>query len=160
MAIYMKFQGIDGTVTAQGYEKQIELTSMQFGVGRHVSMDTGNASNRLHGRPSISEITVSKSLDDASSGLMKEALSGDKGKDVEIHVVETSSKQLTEYVTYTLKDVLVSAYSVSTGGGVPSESISLSFAEIEVAVKPKDSKNASKGGAQRVGYNLRTGVPK
>jgi type VI secretion system secreted protein Hcp len=60
MAIYMKIDGIDGSVTAKGFEKQIELHSFQFGVGRAISMDSGNAANRSHGRPSLSEITVTK----------------------------------------------------------------------------------------------------
>ena len=31
MPIFMKFEGVDGNVTAKGYEKWIEVQSMQFG---------------------------------------------------------------------------------------------------------------------------------
>ncbi len=34
MPIYLKYDGIDGDVTAEGHEKWIELNSFQWGVGR------------------------------------------------------------------------------------------------------------------------------
>lgn len=155
MAIYMKIDGIDGSVTAKGFEKQIELHSFQFGVGRAISMDSGNAANRAHGRPSLSEITVTKNMENSSFGLLKEVLSGNAGKKVKISVVEVAADQLKEYVVYELEDVLISAYSVSTGGGVPSESISLSYAKITASFTSADKSN--KAGAQmRVSYDLAT----
>ena len=33
-AIYMKWDGIGGQVTTQGFDKWIELNSFQFGIGR------------------------------------------------------------------------------------------------------------------------------
>lgn len=156
MAIYMKFDGIDGDVTAKGYEKQIEVDSFQFGVGRAISMDAGSAANRSSGRPSLSEITVTKRMDKSSFGIMKEVLSGSDGKKVKISVVEISKDQLKEYVGYELEEVMVSGYSVSTGGeGSPSESISLSYAKITASFTAADKSNKA-GTPQRVSYDLAT----
>jgi len=152
MAIYMKIDGIDGSVTAKGFEKWIELNSLQLGVGRAISMSVGNAANRASGKPSISEITVTKSMEDSSAGLLTEALSGAKGKKVVIKVVE-SGTTLKEYVSYELEDTLVSAYSVSTGGGAPSESLSLSFTKILVSFATADKSNKA-GAKPKVSYDL------
>ncbi len=155
MAIYMQFAGIDGSVTAKGFEKQIELSSLQFGVGRAISMDSGNAANRSHGRPSLSEITVTKQMENSSFGLLKEALSGNAGKKVKISVVEVNADQLKEYVVYELEEVLISGYSVSTAGDIPSESISLSYAKITASFTAADKGNKM-AGQLRVGYDLAT----
>jgi hypothetical protein len=37
MPIFMHFEGIEGNVTAKGYEKWIEVNSFQFGSGRGIS---------------------------------------------------------------------------------------------------------------------------
>jgi len=71
MAIYMNYNGkkIKGNVTATGYEDWIELDSIQFGVGRGISMEVGNMANREATRPSLSEVVVTKMMDNASGGL-------------------------------------------------------------------------------------------
>ncbi len=128
MAIYMKVPGADGSVTASGYEKWIELDSMQFGVGRAVAMTTGNMANRASGLPSFSEITVSKETEDSTYGLLNEAVLGKEGKKIELAVVEPGDKP-TEYVKYVLEDAIVSSYSMSAAGGSgkPHESLSISY---------------------------------
>ncbi|MDE2240007.1 MAG: type VI secretion system tube protein Hcp, partial [Rhodospirillales bacterium] len=77
MAIYIKYTNpaVNGDVTTQGFDKQIEVQSFQWGVGRGIGSPTGSSGNREASTPSVSEITVSKNLDNASGGLLKEALS-------------------------------------------------------------------------------------
>jgi type VI secretion system secreted protein Hcp len=156
MAIYMKVPGADGSVTASGYEKWIELDSMQFGVGRMVTMDTGNLANRSSGLPSFSEITVSKTTDDSTYGLLNDAILGKEGKKIEIAVVEPGDKP-TEYVKYTLEDAIISSYSMSAAGDKPHESVSISYAKVEVAFTTHDKANKG-GGVPRVGYDLALGT--
>ena len=65
MAIYIDWAGKKpkGNVTAEGFKDQIEVHSLQWGVGRAISMITGNAANREASQPSFSEFTISKSMD-------------------------------------------------------------------------------------------------
>lgn len=161
MAIYMNFNNkkIKGNVTAAGYEDWIELDSFQFGVGRGISMEVGNMANREATRPSISEITVTKMMDNASGGLFKESLTGTEGVTVQIHIVQTGAKQVEKFAAYELSDVLISSYSISgSGGGAPVESISLSFSKILADLQGADkaNKNAS---SMKVGYDLTTAKP-
>ena len=60
MAIYLEIEGIEGNITAKGYEKMIEVSSFNWGVGRAISQNAGRMANREASRPSISEITLTK----------------------------------------------------------------------------------------------------
>lgn len=70
MAIYLKYDGVDGNVTTKGFEKQIELNSASFGAGRSMGMSARTDVNRGHAEPRLTEISVSKGWDDMASGLL------------------------------------------------------------------------------------------
>lgn len=152
MPIYMKYDGIDGDVTAEGHEKWIELGSFQWGVGRGISSPTGGSADRESSAPSISEIVVTKQQDVATTKLLDEALQGE-GKVVTIDFCKTDKGKLEVYMAYKLADVMVSGYSVSSGGDRPSESISLNFTKVEFKLVSMDKANKGAGGAA-VTYDL------
>jgi type VI secretion system secreted protein Hcp len=159
MAIYMNYNNlaVKGNVTADGYKDWIRLDSMQFGVGRGISMEAGHMSNREATRPSISEMSIAKMMDGASSGMFKESLVGSEGVKVVIDVVRTSADKLEKFVSYELENVLVSSYSLSAGSeSAPAEGISLSFGKITMSYSAADGKNKA-GGPERVGYDLMAG---
>ncbi|MFL0809007.1 MAG: type VI secretion system tube protein Hcp [Agarilytica sp.] len=157
--IFIEYEGIEGNATAKGYEKHIRVDSLQFGVGRGITMEPGNLANREATRPSLSEVTFTHKTDNSATALFKESVSGSQGKKVTIKFVQTGADKLVEYMTYTLTDVLVSGYSISADGdNDPLESISLSYAKIEVRYHDYDKTN--KGASpQTVFYDLETGTP-
>src|SRR5262245_36933645 len=112
MPVYINVEGVPGDVTAQGHEAWIEVSSMQWGVGRAITMPIGGDKDREASAPSISEVTVTKVFDKASAKLLQAALWGD-GKLVKIDLVKTGD-QLEIYAKYELEQCLVSGYSVST----------------------------------------------
>lgn len=154
MAIYLKYDGIDGEATHQDHQKWIDIGSMQFGIGRAISTPAGSTANREASEPSVSEITLTKAMDGASPKLFTESATGNVGKTVKIDLVSTGSPGNT-YVTYTLTNALISSYSVSTGGDRPSESISISFTKIEYKFIPYDANNKA-GTPVTVSYDLAT----
>lgn len=160
MALYMKFDdgNVKGDVTTEQYKDWINLNSFQFGVGRGIAMSVGNMSNREVSLPSISEITITKMLDPASAMLMQHAMAKSEGVKVEIALVRTGSKEVDEVGKYLLEDVLISGFSVSSGGDQPAESLSLSFSKITVDLKGAD-KGGKNGQNIKVGYDLATGAP-
>src|SRR5690554_4282993 len=146
MAIYMNYNDlkIKGNVTADGYKDWINVASLTFGIGRMISMEAGATANREASRPSISEVTIAKSMDAASAGLFKESLTGDEGTKVVIDLVQTGAKKLQKFASYELENCLVSSYSVSASdGSAPMESIALSFAKITMTYTAagKDNKD-------------------
>lgn len=159
MAIYMKYDGISGNVTAEGYKDHIAILSIGFGVGRGISMEPGNLSNREATRPSVSEVTISKYADIATTALFKESVTGSAGKKVEIKFVRTGADKVQEFMTYTLENCLVSGYSLSADAeSEPTESITLSFSKIMISYNDFDAKNKTSN-PQRVGYDLAVAKP-
>lgn len=159
MAIYIEYEGIKGNTTADGYKDHITVSSLQFGVGRGISMEAGNLANREASRPSISEVTFTKAADMSTASIFKEAVTGSAGKKVVIKFVQTGADKLVEYMTYTLENCLVSGYSVSADAdGDPVESVSLSFSKIMVNYSDYDKSNKS-ATPQRVGYDLAIAKP-
>ncbi|MEW9617650.1 type VI secretion system tube protein Hcp [Shinella sp. S4-D37] len=155
MAVYLKYEGIDGEATHEKHTKWIEVHSLQFGVGRGISTPTGATTNRESSQPSVSEVVITKMLDSSSTALFAESVTGTAGKKVEIHLVNTGDPGDT-YVEYTLTDSLISGYSVSSGGDRPSESISINFTKIEFKFTSFDAKNKT-ASPTVVGYNMATG---
>lgn len=155
MAIYMKVPYATGSVTAAKYKNWIDLDSLDLGVERAISMETGSLKARASGVPKFTLFTVRKETEDASPGILSELLHGVSGQKVEIAVVEAGD-QPKEIVKYTLMDALVAAYSVSASGETPYESLSFAYSEIEMAFTPRDTANSG-AAPTRVSYSLEKG---
>jgi len=146
-SIFMKYGSIVGDVTAKGYVGDSQLSSLQWGVSRGIGSPAGGA-DREASAPSVSEVIITKNLDSASASLFQEALGGTPS-DVEI---DFASGKLQTYLKLDLSNVLISGYSLSSGGDRPTESLSLNFTKISFNVV------GTKGNTQTVTYDLATGV--
>ncbi len=146
MAIYMKFGSVAGQVTTEGFKDWIELSSLQFGVGRCVGSGAGGK-QREGTAPSISEVTISKVYDKSSPGLYQDALAGAFDTKVEIKLTTTTKNKTDTYLAYELSKCGISGYSLSSGGDNPSESISLNFTKVMVTPSPLDEKGVPQKGA-------------
>jgi type VI secretion system secreted protein Hcp len=143
MAIFLKYGDIKGETTQVTHKEWIEVNSFQFGVGRGISSGVGGGSKREATAPSVSEITVTKTMDVASPLLLKEAIGG-KAVTAKIELTQTDNKGThVSFQKYILTNTLVSGYSVSSGGDRPSESLSLNFTKIDSEYLKIDDKFAS-----------------
>lgn len=136
--IFMKFGSINGEATLKGYTGDIELNSFQWGVGRAIGTPTAGSTTRDAGTPSVSEVTITKLMDKTSPLLLQQALAGPATTEVDIFFVEPAKVgsmakpgQPVTYAEYVLSNVLISAYSASSGGERPTESISLNFTKVQ-----------------------------
>lgn len=166
MSIYMQIQGIDGNVTAQGLEKCIEIESFDFSVKRRMNTQPGAVSDREGSKPSLSEVTVTKRVDNTSPLLFSEATVGGTKSQVLIKFVNTGTN-LQEYLVVTLSNVLVSGYELcdrlpahNMDGTLPQkekpfETITFNFDKIEVKYTPYDQKHKA-GSPIPAGYDLKT----
>lgn len=156
MAIYMQIEGdFKGNVTAAGHEEWIELDSLQFGVGRGITMSVGKSKDREASEPSVSEVVVSKPMDACSPKIFREACVG-KAKKVDIHLLRTTEGNFETYMEYVLHNTLISGYSVSSGGDRPMESITFNFTKIEMKYVMWGDDHA-KGGNVPASYDLALG---
>jgi type VI secretion system secreted protein Hcp len=159
MAIFLNFNGKKpkGNVTARGYEGWIKIDDFQFAVSRGVSMEACNTANREVTYPDISEVTVTKIMDGASTGLFKEALSGAKGCTVLVDIVKTGAGEMETYASYEFEDCLISNYEMEVfSNSAPEETISISFAKIIMTYTAGNRINKS-ATPERVGYDLAAG---
>lgn len=153
MAIYLQYDGVKGNVTAEGYEGCIKISSAHFGVGRHITMEPGKMANREVGKPTISEVSLTKEADNSVAAIFKEAVSGSAGKKAVLKFVRSGDK-VEEFMEYSLENCLVSSYSISAGSDdEPMENITLSFSKCEINYKDHDATNKT-GNPQRAGYDL------
>jgi type VI secretion system secreted protein Hcp len=124
-AIYMKYDGIDGDVTAVGHENWIEILSFSWGVTNDGSGSQAN------------DVSVQQTLNKASPKLLQAALSGSPIEWALMDFVNPNTLDpSTPYLQYKFEDVLISGYSISSGGDLPTESLSLNFTKITFSHRP------------------------
>jgi len=144
MAIFLKYGDIKGETTQVTHKEWIEINSFQFGVGRGISSGVGGGSKREATAPSVSEITMTKTMDISSPLLLKDAVGG-KAVTAKIELTQTdNSGKHVSFQKYILTNALISGYSLSSGGDRPSESLSINFTKIDSEYLDIDDKFASK----------------
>ena len=132
MAIYVQIPGIKGQTQVTGFKDCLEVDSFQFGVGLGVTSGTTN-SERTTGLPSFSEVTLTRTSDSATPQLLQKLAGAEavSGKTV-ITFVRQANTELLNLLVITLTDVIFSGVSLSSGGELPVESISLNYSGIEI----------------------------
>ena len=154
MAIYLEVDGIQGSTTTQGFSNMSELNSFQWGVSRSIGTAASGSTARESSNPSISEITITKLADAASPDLTNYALAGQLNKKFTIHFTTTAAGDVTEFLKHELENVGLSNYTVSSGGDLPMEAMSLNFTKITTTFTPMDP--SVSGNNKVVSYDLTT----
>ena len=132
MPIYMKFDSINGEVTAKGKEKWIEVLSFSWGVSN--SSSAGSAGGGGAGKASFQDLHFVQNTQSSSAPLLKACATGEHIKQA-LLTFHKGDGQSNEYLKIKLEDVLVSSYQAGGAEGsnneTPSEEISINFAKIE-----------------------------
>ena len=132
MPIFMQFDpAIKGEATAKGFEGQIDIESFSWGLTQTGSLATGGGGA---GKASFQDIHFELPVSSASPLLAKSCATGEHIKLATL----TVHKELGDYYTIKMTDVLISSYqSAGAGDERPEESFSLNFAKIEFDYKPQ-----------------------
>ena len=153
MAIYMKFPGATGNVTAKGHEGWIGLETFDMETNRSIHTTPGRINDRDATRPHFSEISIIKRIDSASPAFFHAVTVGKAVNDVEIHVCATSN-ELSPILKYKLSNVIVSHRGIQILKHIgPMVKLRLNFTAIEETVIPWDSSNQEKS-PMTSGYDL------
>ena len=151
MPIYMKYGKIDGEVTETKHEKWLACDSASFGVGRSTTVEVGSGQEKRHrDQPTVSDLQISRTYDKASPLLFNEAVVG-KPLKVQIDFLEPADgpdASPNVYLTYTMRNCLISSYSVGGGGAGASESLAINFTAINInytAYDQEDQPTTAKG---------------
>jgi type VI secretion system secreted protein Hcp len=129
--IYMKYGGIEGEVTTEGFAGAEQVGSFQWGVQRAIG--TNADGQRIATAPIVSQAVITKNFDSTSVPLIEQAFGNDPAH-VEFDFVDLpiGDGPAQAYLTIELDNTLISGYSTSSGGDRPSESLSLDFTRISV----------------------------
>ncbi|HET6576197.1 MAG TPA: type VI secretion system tube protein Hcp [Fimbriiglobus sp.] len=140
--VYLKIDGIDGEVTAKDVEKQIELLSYSFGASNPATIGPGTEGGAA-GRVSISSFNVMKQTDSTSTALFLKCAEGKHFKDATVTLRKaTGDGGQKPFMIYKFTTVYVDSiqWSGSTGSDQPMESLSFSFAKVEIEYYKQDEK--------------------
>jgi type VI secretion system secreted protein Hcp len=152
MAVYMKYGSVKGPVTTDGFKDWIELHSFQWGVGRSIGTAARGSTSREHSEPNLSEVSVTKPSDVATPKLFLDAVAGKLDNKVTIKFTTTTKGKVETFLTYELENCGLSHYSLSSGGDMPMESLSLNFTKISKTFTGMDP--GTSGSPETVGYDL------
>lgn len=138
MAIFLKIDSIPGSSTDDKFKNQIELNSFQWGAG--IGVTNARGGDRTTSEPSVSEITVTKVTDKSSEKLFKSLLKGESVGKGTISFTAASKGESVAYATLQIEEIIISGFSMSSGGDFPSESVSLNFTKFDWSFTGRDVK--------------------
>ena len=130
---FMKITDIPGSSKISGYKGWIELDSMDLGVDRNIAMRIGTSSNREATLPVLSQITITKLMDQSSNQLFAAACGNKKSLGtVDIHVC-TNGPDYKPFVKYTFDNTMAASHhQAMSGSSMPSEVFSMAYTKMRI----------------------------
>ncbi len=124
---FLQIDGVAGESTAAGHGGWIEVSSYAFGASRGIGSASSGAGA---GKVSVHDIHITKTVDRASPMLRQAAASGQRFPRVVLEMRKAGGDPRA-YTTYVLENVLISGFSMSSGGDRPQESLTLNFTRMQ-----------------------------
>ena len=138
---FLQFGDIKGESTDKAHKDWIEISSFQWGTTRGMTGPTRGVASRESSAPSVGEIVVTKRTDVASPKLSQACATGKHYPKVVIAVRRPGGTF--DFLTMTLRNLVVSSFHASSGGDNPTESVTLNFTKIEWTYAPQHPVNGS-----------------
>lgn len=157
--VYMQLPNINGTVSAKGHEKWVEVHDLHFATKRNISNSTGAGMDREHTKPSVTEVTFKKFVDQTSPELFSQSCTGAALATAKFDVCQTGSN-LSPYLQFTFSNAIVSGYQIDSTAnedGRPMEVVKLSVTKVETRFTPYDDQHKAKSPTSS-SYDLTTAV--
>lgn len=149
----LKLAGVEGESTHKDHKGEIDLRAWSWDVKQESTAAAGSGSGQGKGIPG--RFVFAHFYDKASPVLAKYCANG-KHFDTAVITCRKAGEGQQDFLKVTLKQVLVTSVSPSaSSGGQISESVALSYADIEFEYKPQDDKGAL-GGSVKFGWNVAT----
>ena len=145
---------IKGDSGLVGFEEEIQIQKVNWGVGRAVTSSTGD---RKFSAPSFSEISLTKGMDKASIDLFVQACGGKDPYDAIMTWVDNSGSSIDIYHQIELGKAIITSYSTSSEGDRPTDSFTLNYKTMLV----KYTRYPDSGSPEEIspkGWDLDTGA--
>jgi type VI secretion system secreted protein Hcp len=151
---FLKIDGIPGESLDAKHKGEIDVVAWSWGESNPVQPG-GPGGGGGAGKVQMHDFNFTAATSKASPALM---LAGASGKHLKSAVLTArkAGKAQAEFLTFSLSDVLVSAYQVggSEGEVVPMDSVSLNFSKIQVEYK-EQKPDGSLGASVKAGWDVK-----
>jgi type VI secretion system secreted protein Hcp len=151
---FLKIEGIPGESLDAKHKGEIDVESWSWGEANPVPPG-GGGSGGAAGKVQMQDFNFTTRFSTASPNLMLACASGKHLKSA-VLTARKAGKGQQEFLTFSLSDVLVSAY--QTGGFegevVPGDSVSLNFSKIQVEYKQQNP-DGSLGASIKAGWDVK-----
>ena len=152
---FLKIDGIQGESSDDKHKDWIEILSFSLGATQPASSTASSAGGATAERVHVQDFHIVKHLDKASPKLFQACCKGTHIKEVTITINRAGGDKV-KYMEYKMEQVIVSSVSVggSSGGDVPTESISFNFGKIKSTYTQQKRADGSGGGNVAGGWDL------
>jgi len=151
---FLRIDGVPGESLDVKHKGEIDVESWSWGEA-HPVPPGGGASGSGTGKVQMQDFNFTAKVSTASPNLMLACASGKHFKSA-VLTARKAGKSQQDFLTFSLSDVLVSAY--QTGGAegevVPGDSVSLNFAKIQVDYKQQNP-DGSLGASIKAGWDVK-----
>lgn len=150
---FLKLEGIEGESTDDKHKNEIDVLSWSWGETQSGTAAHGGGSGA--GKVSMQDFHFTMRVNKATPTLLLACATGQPFASAELVCRKAGGAQ-EEYLKYTFSDVLVSSYQTGGAAGdtIPTESISLNYAKMEVEYKPQKP-DGTLDSPVKVGYDLK-----
>lgn len=156
MSTYLLIPHIKGNVQEKSHNDWIAINTITFTINRHISTLPGQVYDRELSHPNISELIITKTIDNSSVLLFQNACTA-KAIDTAIIDLCQTNHSGNAYAQITLKNIIITHYSLisdTTPQQRPLESIQINFDYIEFRYTPYSKDNQALSPIT-AGYGLR-----
>ncbi len=150
MAVFAKFEGVDGESKDSNHDKWIDVLSIDWGAHKPGGGMTGQS--RRRGAAVVEDVTLTVEFEKSSPKLQEKCLKGEVIPKLELEQTATYGGSRMTYLKYELKNVMVTSFQVNASGndeaGPPTVVIGNNFEEIKVTYTEYDDTGGSKGNVE------------
>jgi type VI secretion system secreted protein Hcp len=138
--MFLKLDGIPGDSTDANHKDEIQIESFSWGVSNSSRVAAGSGGGA--GKVAFQDFHFTASSSKASPNLMLACANGQHIKTATVTVRKAGQSE-SEFLKYTLTDVLVSGWAdSSTSDGNPEDTFTLNFAKVVTSFSPTEPTGA------------------
>lgn len=152
MSIYLKIEGVTGSVSVANYENTIEIFNYDIAASRSVNERAGLVRNRSVGLVKSHSLSLAKAIDKSSTTLLHYFYSAKVIPEIKFYHLTTGSSPK-RYLVNTFYDSLISRFEENNHSEGVIERIEMTFSRYEKRNMPLN-KSMQPTTPQTVGYDL------
>lgn len=157
MAIFAKYDGVDGESADANHDKWIDVLSIDWGSSKPGGGATGQS--RRRGGVIVEDMWLTMEYEKSTPKLLEKLNMGEVIPKVEIEQTANFGGSRATYLKYELKNVQVTAFDVNASGNdesPPSVSIAMNFEEYKVTYTEYDGEGNMNGNVETT-WNVKKG---